>query len=67
MVAGFPGITAHTWLDANPLLPDLRAVPLVEPEIGHTIGIVVTTLIDRTPVISELMELFAPYELDAAP
>ncbi len=63
--AGFPGTTAHTWLEANPLLPDLRAVPLVEPEIGHTIGVVVTTMIDRTPVISELMELFEPYELDA--
>jgi DNA-binding transcriptional LysR family regulator len=62
--AGFPGITAHTWLEAHPLLSDLRAVPLVEPRIGHTIGLVVTTLIDRTPVLSELMELFQPYALD---
>jgi hypothetical protein len=28
---GAPGITAHTWLEANPLPDDLRAVPLVDP------------------------------------
>ena len=38
--AGLPGVTAHTWLDANPLPADLRAIPLVEPEIEHTIGLV---------------------------
>ena len=41
--AGLPGITAHTWLDANPLPDDLRAIPLVEPEIEHTIGLVTAT------------------------
>jgi DNA-binding transcriptional LysR family regulator len=55
--AGLPGITADTWLDANPLPDGLRAIPLVEPEIEHTIGLVTTTLIERTPVITELLDL----------
>jgi DNA-binding transcriptional LysR family regulator len=62
--SGLPGVTAHTWLDANPLPPDLRAIPLVDPEIEHTIGLVTATTIERTPVITELLDLFAPLELD---
>ena len=57
--AGLQGITADTWLDANPLPDDLRAVPLVQPEIEHTIGLVTTTTIERTPVITELLDLLA--------
>ena len=64
---GLPGITAHTWLDANPLPADLRAIPLVEPEIEHTIGLVTAGGIERTPVIGELLALFAPLELDRSP
>ncbi len=62
--AGLPGITAQTWLNANPLPADLRAIPLVDPEIQHTIGLVAATGIERTPVITELLALFAPFELD---
>src|SRR4051794_37261102 len=57
---GLPGITAHTWLEANPLPADLRAIPLVSPEIEHTIGLVTASGIERTPVITELLGLFAP-------
>ena len=57
--AGLQGITADTWLDANPLPDDLRAIPLVEPEIEHTIGLVTTNTIERTPVITELLDLLA--------
>ena len=57
--AGLPGITAHTWLDANPLPPGLRAIPLVDPEVEHTIGLVASTAIERTPVITELFDLLA--------
>ena len=64
---GLPGVTAHTWLDANPLPPDLRAVPLVDPQIEHTIGLVTAAGIERTPVVTELLSLFAPLELDPAP
>jgi DNA-binding transcriptional LysR family regulator len=55
--AGLPGITAHTWLEANPLPDDLRAIPLVDPVIEHTIGLVTSSAIERTPVISELVDL----------
>jgi DNA-binding transcriptional LysR family regulator len=57
--AGLPGITADTWLDANPLPADLRAIPLVAPEIEHTIGLVTAASIERTPVITELLDLLA--------
>ena len=60
---GAPGITAHTWLDANPLPADLRAIPLVDPVVEHTIGLV-TARDERTPVVRELMALFEPLELD---
>jgi DNA-binding transcriptional LysR family regulator len=60
--AGLPGITANTWLEANPLPGDLRAIPLVEPEIEHTIGLVTTTSIERTPVITELLDLMAGFD-----
>jgi DNA-binding transcriptional LysR family regulator len=62
--AGLPGITAQTWLDANPLPGDLSAIPLVEPEIEYTIGLVTATGIERTPVITELLALFEPLEFD---
>jgi DNA-binding transcriptional LysR family regulator len=65
--AGLPGVTAHTWLDANPLPDDLRAIPLVDPEIEHTIGLVATTAIEHTPVITELLDLFKALELDHPP
>jgi DNA-binding transcriptional LysR family regulator len=61
---GLPGITAHTWLIANPLPDDLRAIPLVDPTIEHTIGLITTTTTERTPVITELLGLFGPLELD---
>jgi DNA-binding transcriptional LysR family regulator len=57
--AGLPGITADTWLDANPLPADLRAIPLVDPVIEHTIGLVTSTAVARTPVIAELLDLLA--------
>jgi DNA-binding transcriptional LysR family regulator len=55
--SGLPGITAHTWLEANPLPDDLHAIPLVDPVIQHTIGLVTSTTVGRTPVIAELLEL----------
>jgi DNA-binding transcriptional LysR family regulator len=63
--AGLPGVTAHTWLVANPLPADLRAIPLVDPMIEHTIGLVVVSRVERTPVIAELLSQFTPLELDA--
>jgi DNA-binding transcriptional LysR family regulator len=64
---GLPGVTAHTWLQANPLPADLHAVPLSEPDIEHTIGLVTSAGIERSPVITELFTLFSPFELDRSP
>jgi DNA-binding transcriptional LysR family regulator len=61
---GLPGVTAHSWLRANPLPPDLRAVPLVDPQIEYTIGIVTASGVERAPVVAELLSMFAPLELD---
>jgi hypothetical protein len=55
--SGLPGVTANTWLETNPLPGELRSIPLVAPRLEHTIGLVTSTLIDRTPVIAELIEL----------
>ena len=62
---GLPGITAHTWLYGHALPAGLRAIPLVEPVIEHTIGLVTATDTQRSPVIAELLGMFAPLELDA--
>jgi DNA-binding transcriptional LysR family regulator len=64
---GMPGVTAHTWLEANPLTGNLLAIRLVDPVIEHTIGLVVSNTVERTPVIAELLSLFEPFELGATP
>ena len=64
---GLPGVTAHTWLENNPLPADLHAVPLSEPEVEHTIGLVTSAGIERSPVITELFTLFTALELDRSP
>lgn len=62
---GLPGITAHTWLNAHPMPDDVRAVLLVAPEIEHSVGLVSRPEGRQSPVVAELMGLFAPHELDA--
>lgn len=62
---GLPGITAHTWLTAHPIPDDVRAVGLVAPEIEHSVGLVSRPEGRQSPVVAELMGLFAADELDA--
>lgn len=62
---GLPGVTAHTWLFGHALPAGVRAVPLVDPVVEHTIGLVTASGGQRAPVIAELMGMFAPLELDA--
>lgn len=64
---GLPGVTAHTWFHASPLPSDLRAIPLIDPEVEHTIGFVVASAVERTPVIEELLSLFEPLAFDHSP
>jgi DNA-binding transcriptional LysR family regulator len=62
--SGLPGVTAHTWLAANPLPAGLRALPLVDPEVRYTIGLVTPSGGQRAPIVAELLGLFSPLELD---
>jgi DNA-binding transcriptional LysR family regulator len=62
--SGLPGVTAHTWLAANPLPEGMRALPLVDPEVRYTIGIVTATDGQRAPIVAELLSLFTPLELE---
>jgi DNA-binding transcriptional LysR family regulator len=59
--AGLPCVSAHTWLIANPLPDELRAIPLVEPEMERTIGLVTADSDVRTPVLDELLALVPPF------
>lgn len=62
--SGLPGITAQTWLATSRLPRGLRAIPLVEPVIEHTIGIVTRSVGQQSPVVTELLALSPPGELD---
>jgi DNA-binding transcriptional LysR family regulator len=62
---GLSGVTAHTWLLAHPLPPDMRSIPLVDPFVEHTIGLVAPARGHRSPVVAELMSSFEPLELDS--
>ena len=59
---GLGGVTAQTWLVMQPLPEGLRAIPLVDPVVEHTIGVVTLASAQPTPVISELLSLPAPLE-----
>jgi DNA-binding transcriptional LysR family regulator len=63
--AGLAAVIAHSWLHAIPLPPRLRAVPLVQPTVRHVVGLLAAKRRQQTPIVSELMSLFAPLELDA--
>jgi DNA-binding transcriptional LysR family regulator len=63
--SGLSGITAHTWLVTNRLPSGLRAMPLVDPVVEHTIGLVTPSGTQPTPVVTELLALSAPLDLDA--
>jgi DNA-binding transcriptional LysR family regulator len=60
---GIPGITAQTWLVAHSLPAGVRAIPLVDPVVRHTIGLVAPGSAQRSPVTEELLSLFAPLGL----
>ncbi len=62
--SGLPGITAHTWLVGQSLPAGLRAIPLIEPVVEHEIGLVTASGGQRSPVVTELLGMFTPLELD---
>ncbi len=63
--AGLAAVTAQSWLHTIPLPPGLRALPLVQPTVRHIVGLVAAAGRQQTPIVAELLSLFAPLELDA--
>jgi DNA-binding transcriptional LysR family regulator len=62
---GLAGVTADTWLLAHPLPPEVRSIPLVDPVIEHTIGLVARAQGHPSPLVAELMSSFEALELDS--
>ncbi len=62
---GLAGIAAQTCLYEHALRPGLRAIPLVDPVVEATIGLVTSREHQRDPLIPELLGLFTALELDA--
>jgi DNA-binding transcriptional LysR family regulator len=62
--SGLAAVTAQSWLTVHPLPAGLRAVPLVQPTVEHTVGLVTARGAQQSPVVAELMALFEPLELD---
>jgi DNA-binding transcriptional LysR family regulator len=63
--AGLAAVISHSWLHAIPLPPRLRALPLIAPSVRHVVGLVAVAGRQQTPVVAELLSLFAALELDA--
>lgn len=62
--SGLVSVTTQAWLAVHPLPLGLRAIPLVEPVVEHAVGLVTPAGGQQSPVVSELMALFEPFELD---
>lgn len=62
--SGLSGITAHTWLVTHRLPAGLGAFPLVDPVVEHTIGLISPSGTQSNPVVTELLALSAPLDLD---
>jgi DNA-binding transcriptional LysR family regulator len=62
--SGLAAVAADTWLLAHPLPSDMRAIPLVDPVVEYTIGLVARAGSPPSPMIAELLASFEPLELD---
>jgi DNA-binding transcriptional LysR family regulator len=55
--AGWSSVVSETWLNLYGVPAEMRAIPLVEPEVGHEIGIVTRDTELQPPAVSALLEL----------
>jgi DNA-binding transcriptional LysR family regulator len=53
--AGWSSVVSKIWLDVYGVPAGMRAVPLVEPEVGHTIGIVTRDTDLPSPIVDALL------------
>lgn len=54
--AGWSSIVSDTWLNLYGVPEGMRAIPLVEPDVGYTIGIVSRDTELQPPAVSALLE-----------
>lgn len=62
--AGWSSIVSDTWLKLYGVPEGMRAIPLVEPDVGYTIGIVTRETELQPPAVSALLELTQPLAID---
>jgi hypothetical protein len=56
---------AHAWLSLFGVPDGMRAVPLVAPEVTHSIGIVVPQAEPLAPLAAELVAVAARLDLES--
>jgi DNA-binding transcriptional LysR family regulator len=54
--AGWSSIVSDTWLNLYGVPEGMRAIPLVEPDVGYTIGIVTRDTELQPPAVTALLE-----------
>jgi hypothetical protein len=61
---GWSSVMAHAWLSLFGVPEAMRAVPLVSPEVTHSIGIVVPEVEPLPPLAAALVELALRLDLE---
>ena len=61
---GWSSVMAHAWLSLFGVPEAMRAVPLVGPEVTHSIGIVVPDVVPLPPLAEALVELSRRLDLE---
>jgi DNA-binding transcriptional LysR family regulator len=62
---GWSSVMAHAWLSLFGVPEAMRAVPLVAPEVTHSIGIVVPDVEPLSPLAGALVELSRRLDLES--
>lgn len=62
--AGWSSVVSDTWLSLYGVPEGMRAIPLVEPDVGYTIGIVTRDSELQPPAVSALLELAPELAVD---
>jgi DNA-binding transcriptional LysR family regulator len=62
---GWSSVMAHAWLSLFGVPEAMRAVPLVAPEVTHSIGIVVPDVEPLPPLADALVELSRRLDLES--
>jgi hypothetical protein len=61
---GLAGVVAHPWLWQRGVPEDMRAVPLVDPERSHVVGLVSLRSDPELPLVRALLEAARGLDLE---